>query len=184
MTLKLFRRSKAHGVTRIIVDDEDIGVVLSFRWHAAKTGQRSLGLYAITKSPRPDSRCLKLHRVIMGDSHPYIDHINNDSLDNRRSNLRWATNAENCRNTTLRQNNKSGFKGVYWNRPLKKWAAQAASVTDKGSNGLGRKLALGLFMAAEDAARAYDGYARQHYGEFACLNFPEAGELPARRPAT
>ena len=47
-----------------------------------------------------------LHRIVMrrvckppSDAHRYVDHINNDGLDNRRENLRWATASENAKNT-------------------------------------------------------------------------------------
>jgi len=62
-----------------------------------------------------------------------------------------------------RRTGKSGFKGVYWNKRIGKWHAQIHS---------GKKQHLGFYATAEDAAKAYDRADKQHFGEFAYLNFP------------
>jgi hypothetical protein len=90
-----------------------------------------------------------------------VDHINRDSLDNRRENLRSASHSQNLINCRKRQS-KSGLRGVY---PHKLgWQARAAEN--------GKWKALGTFRNAEDAARARDAYVLKTHGEFAILNFP------------
>lgn len=53
-----------------------------------------------------------------------IDHINQNKLDNRISNLRDVAQSENCRNTPMRSYNKSGHQGVSWNDNSGKWIVQ------------------------------------------------------------
>lgn len=91
------------------------------------------------------------------------DHRNRNKLDNRRGNLRQATPLQNAVNQSLRKDNASGFKGVTWNKQVGKWKAQIRDT--------GRRLFLGYFHDATDAARAYDAKARDLFGEFAFLNF-------------
>ena len=52
-----------------------------------------------------------------------LDHINRDRADNRIKNLRLATPAENMQNQSLRCDNKSGHKGVFWHKAISKWWA-------------------------------------------------------------
>lgn len=89
----------------------------------------------------------------------HLDHVNGDKTDNRIENLRSATNAENMRNTGLRADNKSGFKGVSWNAGCGKW--QAHIRVD------GKTKHLGLFDAAEAAHQAYCKAAAELHGQFA-----------------
>lgn len=97
-----------------------------------------------------------------------IDHKNGDTIDNRRANLRAATVADNARNTGLRSDNSSGFKGVIWHSQIGRWRAQLIMH--------GKKVSLGCYSSADDAARAWDEGARRYHGEFARLNFPRPGE--------
>lgn len=88
-----------------------------------------------------------------------IDHRSTDKLDNRMSNLRKATNAENMRNKRARRDNKCGLKGVCWNTSNKKWKAQISID--------GKVMYLGLFDNAESAHSAYCAAAEKLHGEFA-----------------
>jgi hypothetical protein len=89
-----------------------------------------------------------------------IDHINGNTLDNQRHNLRACSNKENMRNRGMASHNSSGFKGVSWLEG--KWSAYI------GENG--KKIHLGLFKTREDAARRYNKEALKRFGEFAKLN--------------
>ncbi len=78
----------------------------------------------------------------------HIDHINHDRSDNRISNLRVVTNAENRKNLTRRADNKTGVCGVFWEARTKRWRAQI--------NHDGKRFRLGTFTdksAAEEARR-------------------------------
>lgn len=105
-------------------------------------------------------RGLNLHRFLTG--WPLVDHINGDGLDNRRGNLRPASVATNNRNTRLRSDNTSGFKGVAWDPKSNAWRAYI-SVNRKRTH-------LGFFANRADAAAAYDAAALDLHGEFARTN--------------
>lgn len=90
-----------------------------------------------------------------------IDHKDGDSSNNKISNLREASRAENARNVSLCSANTSGFKGVSWHKRRAKWTAQI------GFNK--KQIHLGVFDRAEDAAAAYKNAASKLHGAFARL---------------
>jgi hypothetical protein len=106
-----------------------------------------------------------MHNVIMGVKG--IDHANGNGLDNRRSNLRPFTGAQNHWNSGISRTNWSGHKGVGWNKAEGKWRARIQAN--------GKRLFLGYFDTAEDAGHAYDAAARELHGEFARTATPAAG---------
>lgn len=86
------------------------------------------------------------------------DHINRNSLDNRRENLRLANSSQNKLNRNLQSNNTTGYRGIWLQCDGKKWGA-----TLKLN---GKKTHLGVFPTKEEAAAAYDRAAREAQGEF------------------
>lgn len=88
-----------------------------------------------------------------------IDHVNGVKGDNRLSNLREATNAENNRNQGKQSNNTSGFKGVSLKKSTKKFVAECWVN--------GKKHFLGSYDTAELAHEAYKAFAKEHHGDFA-----------------
>lgn len=88
-----------------------------------------------------------------------VDHINRNRLDNRWSNLREATRAENHANKGLTKRNKSGFKGVSWSKSQRKWAAQICRNR--------RNRYIGFYDTKEAAAKAYAEAAEETFGPFA-----------------
>lgn len=113
----------------------------------------------------------RMHRAIIdAPNGMVVDHINGDSLDNRRSNLRLATSQENNRNAKkaagkmrVMSSQYKGLSRVKDGLRSKKWRAMLA--IDR------KRIHLGHFNTEEEAARAYDAAAKEHFGEFARLNF-------------
>lgn len=92
-----------------------------------------------------------------------IDHENGIPGDDRLDNLRPATPGQNQANRGLLASNTSGFRGVSFHRRTGRW--RASICVDR------RQVHLGHFATPEAAAVAYDAAAREHFGEFARLNF-------------
>jgi hypothetical protein len=89
----------------------------------------------------------------------HIDHINGARDDNRLSNLREATKAQNGANQGKHSNNTSGHKGIYRDKPTRKWKVQLNVDTTR--------IYLGCFTNLEDAIAARSAAERQYHGEFA-----------------
>lgn len=145
-----------------LVDDDVYEWASEYKWYAdGKAGR----LYARrNEGTWPFQKAVRLHREILNAPEGiFIDHINGDGLDCRRINMRLASSAENQRNRSTPANNKSGYKGVSWYKPLSKWRA-AIKAGDKTMH-------IGYFDDLEAAARAYDDAARKYHGEFARTNF-------------
>lgn len=106
---------------------------------------------------------VSLHRVVMdAKCGEVIDHINHDLSDNRKSNLRKCTKAQNSANSVTRSDNKSGYPGVWYDKARDKWFAQI-SVKNQRIN-------LGRFDALEDAIAAKHKAQNEYYKEFSYLN--------------
>jgi hypothetical protein len=152
-----------HPITRgaiAKVDAADYATLRPFRW--------SLGTWGYAeRHARADGvgRTIGMHRDVMQPPAGYeVDHINGDKLDNRRSNLRICTRAQNAANRVrASHNNASMFKGVGRLRSGN-WRARITV------NGQLRNL--GTFDTEIEAAIAYDRAAVQEFGEFARLNVP------------
>ncbi len=141
----------------VLVDEEDVALLSQFRWRLHSRGYASAG----------KGNSVLMHRFLLGlgkGDRRQADHVNHDRLDNRRENLRIATNGQNCQNRSVIRG-ESRFKGVHFHKRKGKWTAYIK--TD-------RQVHLGYFATEEEAARAYDEAARNHYGEFFLPNFPLA----------
>jgi hypothetical protein len=141
-----------------IVDAADYAWLSQYKWHASKKGYN---WYACRNYNRS---IVYMHRVIMNaPKGMLVDHIDHNSLNNRRSNLRVCTSSENHQNRE-RTRGTSNYKGVYREKRYRKWRA---SVHFEGRN-----YYLGSFSNEVDAAKAYDKKAGELFGEYAYLNFP------------
>lgn len=150
------------------VDDEDKDL-LEGDWSANLNKTYSTPQYVIVlkqKNKLGIKGRVALHRIVASRmvSRPLttkelVDHINGNTLDNRRSNLRLATVKENTRNQQINKKNTSGYKGVSWYRKDCKWIARIK--VD------GKTLYLGSFKNPEDAYAAYCEAAAKYHGAFA-----------------
>ena len=125
-------------------------------------GWTTRGRYRTT---RHDGRVYLNHRLVWlwhGRELPkMIDHINGDKLDNRIENLRAATPSQNQCNHPIRCTNKSGVKGVHWDKRLRKWHARVFFEN--------RTYPLGWFTDLEQAKAAANAARTAMHGEFARL---------------
>ncbi len=163
------RGKKAAGRVAL-VDDEDYDRVMQHKWNVKESGRMT---YVMANVVREDGShtTISMHKLITG--WPMTDHANHDGLDNQRHNLRPATPSQNSMNNRSRQNTSSRYKGVTWQKNQGVWVAHVGAPTGR--------IYLGMFTSEDSAAQAYDTVARQVFGEYACLNFPDLppAELPA-----
>jgi hypothetical protein len=146
----------------ILVDDEDVPLVLSRKWRYRKSGGSHGAQCYVTANT--DTKQLFLHRLILSAKPGQIvDHISGDRLDNQKSNLRFATHAQNMRNSKKHRDGKtSRFKGVR----RTKYGKFMALIRD----GEGQRY-LGSFSSEAEAAYQYDAASMVIHGEFGRRNF-------------
>ena len=154
--IELFNKKKEKTGETII--DEDIYYdIIKYNWNLNNYG------YVIGRGE--DKKLVSLHRYIMdysGDN--FVDHINNNPLDNRKCNLRIITPQQNSQNKTSNKNGTSKYIGVSWNTKYELWVA---NITLNG-----KVKYLGRFDEEIEAAKIRDKATIEHYGEFGNLNFP------------
>lgn len=183
--MKLIPLSGAGGGYSAIVDDDDYEWLSKLRWYAVKTGSNKQYVAVKTQLLRvwddgfTWGRAEQMHRLILGrtatlNKDIHVDHINGNSLDNRKENLRTCSRTENARNSKKRitHNGKpcsSKYKGVMWypwNKMLETGTPWNAQI--RHNNKLHN---LGYFATEEMAAKAYDAMAVTLFGEYARTNF-------------
>lgn len=145
----------------IEVSNKDHKSLSNVKWTIGKFGSHK---YAYRLTQRPNRKTIFMHREIMGFPEGMeIDHIDGNGLNNKRSNLRICTSAENKRNRGIdRIRNKSGYKGVFYEKYHKKYRATIC-VNYK-------RIYLGYFDTAKDGAIAYNEAVKKYHGKFANLN--------------
>ena len=140
----------------VMVDDEDYDMLMQWHWCASGTGHK----YAARKSKH---RVIYMHRLITNaPKGMVVDHIDHNTLNNTRANLRVCTSSQN--NMHRKPMYGHDLKGVYYLKHINKYEAK---ISKDGHNEN-----LGYFATAETAAQAYDKRALELHGEFALLNYP------------
>lgn len=138
-----------------LIDLEDFEKVRKYKWYIARG-------YARTKAKLE----VALHQFILDISFEegkFVDHINMNKLDNRKSNLRFCNKGQNSANSKIRVDNKTGFKGIF-KYSNDKWKAR-----------IGGKH-IGSFASPEEAAMVYDLALLKKYDVFARTNFERGGD--------
>lgn len=148
-----------------LVDDRDFEELSEYKWHYHGDGD-GLKFYAARNKRIENGRYkIRMHSQIMGlekGSKLQVDHVDGNTLNNCRSNLRVVTNQQNQRNTKKHIKKSSEYKGIYYNRERQKWYARI--MVDS------KYIWLGSFLCELEAAKAYNEAATKHFGEYANLN--------------
>ena len=114
-------KSKKYVVFYSKIDYDDIEKIKKYYWNI-RYDKRYPKHYIETFQK---GKRIHLHRYILGlyyfSKSKTIDHINGDSLDNRKSNLRICTHKENMQNLKIQRRSKSGIKFISWSNTHDKW---------------------------------------------------------------
>ncbi len=147
-----------------LVNDEDFEELNKYSWQAFWS-EKAKAFYAKRGGG------FQMHRQIMAVTDPkiHVDHWDHNTLNNQRHNLRPCTCNQNQYNKR-KYPSSSIYKGVTWFKRTRRWQAYIRTPI---LSGRGIKKHLGYFSDEVEAARAYDSAAREYFGEFALLNFPE-----------
>lgn len=143
-----------------IVDDDDYEKLSNYHWYCNYIEGRP---YANRVIYSPHRTTISMHRAITAAKQSeYVDHINRNTLDNRKKNLRICTNQQNSYNCVgRRKSERNPYKGVT-RTPNGNYEARIYHN--------GRTIHLGTFKSPEEAARKRDSAALELQGEFAYLN--------------
>jgi hypothetical protein len=142
---------------RAVVDATDASLVSGRAWTCTVQGYARR---AVTVGGKPRQKNVWMHRLILNaPDGSVVDHVNGDTLDNRRANLRLATPIENARNRKMQSTNTTGLKGVMLNKRTGTWRSKIRTG--------GCEVHLGTFKTAQEAHAAYCDAAKQFHGDFA-----------------
>lgn len=147
---------------RVKVDDRDGHLLKKHNWCVIVKGDTPYVARMVWK--HGTSSAVYLHQLICGKAPKgfHTDHINRNTLDNRRSNLRVVSGSHNVQNSRLSTTNTSGYRGVSWFKRYEVWEAYISQH--------GKRMWLGYYDDIDDAARAYNKAARELYGPKCMVN--------------
>ena len=145
-----------------VIDASMVDVVSGFNWSAQEDRNKDGTVRSVYALRLFQGKKIRLHRQLVCAPSGYdVDHIDGDGLNNRMSNIRVCTHAENSYNQGIRPNNKVGIKGV--------WARPSGSFQSKIRHN-GKVLHLGTFASAEQAGAAYADASVRLHGEYGRIN--------------
>lgn len=147
----------------VFIDEEDSHLLDNYNWYFRGSKYMFTSYYC---KKLKGMKMEYFHRMVMcaTDSKVYIDHINGNTLDNRKINLRESNHSQNLCNRKIHKNNTSGYKGVSFCKHVKKkpWLAKICKDNETKK--------LGYYATKEEAALAYNKGALKYHGEYARLN--------------
>lgn len=142
-----------------IIDACSAEIVSEHLWHVERNGKRFYAKRGVSLGGKRRKN-IYMHRALLAAPDGMeVDHIDGDGLNNKLSNLRLATRAQNAWNCGLHEHNTSGFKGVSWHASKNRWRAQITFY--------GKRIHIGYFKTPEAAYSSYCKTSERLRGEFA-----------------
>lgn len=137
-------------------DLEDYDLIKDYGWYKHTIKRKSgTEYYALEARIPGEDKHIRMHQLLGCKGY---DHIDRNTLNNKRSNLRLCNHSQNAMNTDIWINNTSGTRGVYYSKDNKKWFSMIVVDYD-------RKF-LGYYDRKEDAIIARQEAERQYFGNF------------------
>jgi len=141
----------------VIISKCDLERISEHRWFPIRS--RPNLIYFGFWTPRPNRKTIYLHKFLMGNPiDKVVDHINCNTLDNRRENLRICAQSENMRNVKKSEKRKNPYKGVSFFDLANKWRARI-QINKK-------QIHLGYFNSPEEARDEYINASKKYHSEF------------------
>jgi len=140
-----------------LVDAQDASLLAGNNWIAAK--DRKTGQLYAARMYRPGEASLMHRLILQPGSEQLADHINGNTLDNRRCNLRVVDHSQNACNRRAFGHSNTGFKGVHWCKTFKKYVVYVFVHGKKHSGGHHEDLASAIAARVELAKRVHGEYA-------------------------
>lgn len=152
--------NKGKVVAHMLVDNDDHDYAMSRTW---RLNAKKYACYSTGNVKTGTYKKHLFHRIIMNvEGDLKIDHVNRNTLDNRKSNLRVASDLQNQMNKRGYLGCSSKFKGVTWDKQFKKWAVRVMLS--------GKQHFVGRFKNEKEAGRAYNKKSKELFGDFAYQN--------------
>lgn len=143
------------------VDDEDYDFLMQWKWTANGRPPRFYA-HRRQRGTEGKSQLILMHRLILQTPPDMVtDHIDGNSLNNVRANLRIATQLQNMMNRHGKRNGTSSYKGVWLDRGPRNTKDWRSAIRLNG-----KLCYLGRFSTEEEAGAAYAKSAAQHFGEY------------------
>lgn len=162
--IEIFYKKKLFDYS--LIDDEDWDRCSAYKWRIS--GSRLVKGYAVFGN----AERLRLHRLVLNlqsSDKVIVDHIDGNTLNNCKSNLRVCTPHENQRNRVVNRTKTSSiYKGVHRKKGAKLYFA-LINTGDKIIQESG-------YFDEISAAQGYDRLAREYFGDFCRLNFPDIND--------
>lgn len=160
--IALSKKGKNKNKFWALVDNDDFEELNKYRWYVSRGFRenyyavRTYNLHSIKYS-----ECMH-RKILKAKAKEFVDHKDGNGLNNQRANIRICTKSENAMNVGLNSKNKTGFKGVVWDKDRGQWRTTIRVG--------GKYKFLGRFYDKKEAAVAYNRAAIKYFGEFANIN--------------